>query len=146
MTFPVLPSWKFRCQIYILWCWCLYFISGFAYGIPGRPIRLKCGDAIEYHREELGWRYGSTPVASGVYTNGVLTNVSYYNKLADGRAELSLNGSLTIRTYEDGDSGSYRCMSEYRLAWTSIHDLCMYNLYIYDVRFISSTLYITQNL
>ena len=46
--------------------------------------------------------------------NGILTNTSYHNRLADGRAELTPDGSLTIHRYEDGDDGSYWCESEYR--------------------------------
>ena len=55
-------------------------------------------------------------MAAGYYVHGVLVNDYNDNRLADGRAELTLNGSLLIHSYEKEDEGSYICYSEYRRA------------------------------
>ena len=93
-------------------------------------MRLECGDAKLNGREELQWK-GSLEVtnqllAKGIYVNGVLTEASYYNKLADGRAELNQDGSLTIYNYEDWHTGMYHCKSEYRWAITDLATFCKY--------------------
>ena len=132
MSFPGPRTRQFSCQICLLWCWYLYSISGKAFEVPGWPVRLRCGDTIVNGREELEWRSTHPEhrlLAWGAYVDGVLTNVSYYDRLANGRAELSSDGSLTIHSYEDGEHGRYICHSEYREAVTYLYTFSMYSLW-----------------
>ena len=132
-----------------LWCWYLYSIASRVYGILGRPVRLQCADAIVNGREELEWWSGYQDklvllLARGVYVDGVLTNPTYYDRLADGRAELSMDGSLTIHRYEYGDNARYWCKSEYRWLGMDLSSFGMYILWIVDITFKVSIYLISQ--
>ena len=65
-------------------------------------------------------------LARGTYIEGALTNGSYYSRLAESRAELSPNGSLTIYSYQDKDEGSYWCHSKHRSAWSVLFPFSKY--------------------
>ena len=67
-------------------------------------------------RKELEWAEDfkfERHVAQGVYFDGNLTKEFYHNELANGRAQLSSGGSLTIHSYEDMDAGLYLCYGKY---------------------------------
>ena len=65
-------------------------------------------------------------MAMGAYVDGVLTNAYYDNRLTNGRAELTLNGSLVIHGYAKEDEGSYIFYSEYRRARFDLDTFGMY--------------------
>ena len=150
----VFESWRMleiMCNIFFLWCarqlscqlhlllrYYLYFILGFAFEIPGRPVTLQCGDAIEDGREELKWwKTGDHEkqllLARGIYVDGVLTYASYPNKPEGGRSELSQNGSLILLNHEYRYNRLYQCTSEYRLAWVDIERFSMYIFFTLDI-------------
>ena len=85
---------------------------------------LECGDAIMNGTERLTWaarlfrsdKSDREVVATGYYVNGTLLRAYYDDRLANGRAELTPNGSIIIYRYEKEDKGDYDCYSEYRWA------------------------------
>ena len=89
-------------------------------------MRLQCGNAIVNGGEKLWWeikkksKYSRLQVASRIYPNGTVADVSYHDRLVDGRAELSPGGSLTIHSYEHMDAGNYSCYNEYRSVWSGL--------------------------
>ena len=97
-------------------------------------MRLECGEAKQNGREELEWKgdliFTDELLVRGIYLNGSLTEVSYHSKLADGRAALNQDGSLTIYSLEDWHTGNYHCVSEYR--WV-ITDLTIFGKYICEL-------------
>ena len=119
-----------RQVIYVFVMLLSLFHLGDVYGLPGRPVMLQCGDAIEHNREELEWWRSGYPgnllLARGVYVYGVLTDASYHTSLTGRNAELSPDGGLTIHSYTDRDAGDYWCDSEYRQAWTYLPTFSMY--------------------
>ena len=125
------PFWQDTLDVFCYWLY-TYSILGYVYGFVGRPVKLECGDAISDGREDVKWSSGyfGQPVATGVYVDGVLINATYYNRLADGRAELSVGGSLIIHSYEGIDAGGYQCDSEYRYAWSDLTTASLYILWI----------------
>ena len=106
----------FSCQICLLQCYSLYSISGFAFGIPGRPVRLVCETTIGNGRDLLKWMQVDHPHsrerARGDYVDGDPKHPTYFDMQMHERAELSQDGSLTIHSYEDEDAGWYYCYSQ----------------------------------
>ena len=137
MSFPETVLAKLQYQTFFV----LHFISGIIYGFPGHSVRLECGDAITTRREELEWSSDDPDLllARGVYMDGFLTDASYLNRLADGRAELSMDGSLIIHSYKDGDYGDYTCGSESRHGRTEINTFSMCIRWNVDIWFIVIT-------
>ena len=95
--------------------------------------------------ELLHWkdRYTEQLVARGVYKDGVLTNTDYYHPLADGRAELGPDGSLTIHSYNDTDAGGYDCSSKYRWARSDLTTLRTWKQILYIFFYIQLMLALT---
>ena len=108
----------------------VYFILGVIFGCPGHPVELAWVDATMdgvvalLHMSLSG---APTPLVQEFYVDGVLTDALYKSKLADGQAEFYPNGSLTIHSYDDGDSGWYMYYSNH----TAVeHRLITFSMYI----------------
>ena len=108
-----------------------YSILAYAFGIPGRPVILQCGKSILKGPEPLDWSVYNKDrllLARGFFVNSTLANASYYDRLGEGRAELSPNASLTIHSYENRDGGDYYCSSRSRYVTATLRPFRMYIL------------------
>ena len=102
-------------------------------------MRLDCGYTNMNGRQELWWErqkknnYLLLQMASGIYLNRTLIDVFYNDRLVEGRSELSPDGSLTIHSYEDKDSGNYSCHTKHGSAWSDVTTFSKYVLIVHKL-------------
>ena len=136
----MLFTWHDNIDIkYVCFMSITYSILAYAFGIPGRPVILQCGKSILKGPEPLDWSVYNKDrllLARGFFVNSTLANASYYDRLGEGRAELSPNASLTIHSYENRDDGDYYCSSRSRYVTATLRPFRMYILWTVDLRLI----------